>query len=164
MKGRYLYVITSVFFAGALLFIVYVNAARTFSKQNILSRSEYYIITLSDQLVADAKKDNYTISKGEVINSISLKTDPKWYQYLPEHWVLEADLMGEDHLRYYTWVPKVEDRQDGKWFREIDPEEVPNDIGFWDGMRRAAILAVIALAIIGLLIVRPIVKALEKNK
>lgn len=97
-------------------------------------------------------------------HTISLKTDPKWYQYLPEHWVLEADLKGEDHLRYYTWVPKVEDRQDGKWFREIDPEEVPYDIGFWDGMRRAAILAVIALAIIGLLIVRPIVKALEKNK
>ena len=27
-------------------------------------------------------------------HTISLKTDPKWYQYLPEHWVLEADLKG----------------------------------------------------------------------
>ena len=156
--------IISIVIAALLLFILYVFTARTFRKENIISRSEGYVIMLSEQLLADAKKNNYTISKSEVIDSISLQAEPEWYQYRPEDLVFEVKLKGESQTRYYIYEAKVEARQDGKWFKEIKWNELPDRPGYSEAFRLAAIHAMAALFVIGLLIIRPVVKLFKIAK
>ena len=86
-------VVSPIIIAAVLLFTLYVNTARTFQKRNIISRSEYYVFMLSEQLTAEAAGDvDHAVSQNDIIESVSLQTEPKWYQYLPEHLVLEAKL------------------------------------------------------------------------
>ena len=164
MKKSIVKVVSPIIIAAVLLFALYVNTARTFQKRNMISRSEYYVFMLSEQLTAEAAGDaDHAVSQNDIIDSISLHTEPKWYQYLPEHLVFEAKLRNEDQPRCYLYVPKAEDRQDGKLFVEVDPDEIPENLGLSDGFVRAVIPAAIALLIIMLLIVRPIVKALANK-
>ena len=159
-KQKVVKVVISIIVAGVFLFALYVNTARTYSERNVISRSEYYVYMLKKQLIADTAKDaDYPVAHRDVVESIFLHADPKWYQYLPEHLVFEVKLKHKDQSKFYLYVPKAEDRQDGKWFKEVDLEEIPDNLGFADGFRRAVIIAAIALLIIGLLIVRPVVKA-----
>ncbi|MBR5730650.1 MAG: hypothetical protein IKX89_01725 [Firmicutes bacterium] len=145
----------SVIIAIALLLVLCFQSIKTFSYSSKQYRFENSSHMLAEQL--SIKSDR-----------ISLAAEPKWYQFKPEHWVFKVDNNEGAGPQYYI-IDSEDRRQNGKpdqspLFREIDALEINKKSGSSEGIIRAVVFALAALVIIIGLIVRPMIRIIDKRQ